>query len=58
MVEFRRGIDGSARQKHWHYNEQCPEYPTRGFAIADYRPFHEDVCPHCIELTRDKRATS
>ena len=55
MVEYRRGIEARTWQELWHFNEQCPEHPTRGFAIADYPPFHGDVCRECISLTRDKR---
>ena len=54
MAEYRRGIDGSTKHKLWHFNEQCREYPTRGFVIADYQPFHEDVCQECLSLTRGK----
>jgi hypothetical protein len=53
VVEFRRGIDGSTWQKFWHFNEECSQYPIKGFLIADYPPFHEEVCPQCKSLTRD-----
>jgi len=55
MVEFRRGLKDSIWQKLWHFNERCPDFPTRAFCIAEYEPFHEDVCPQCKSPTVDKR---
>ena len=58
MVEYRRGIEGRTWQKLWHFSERCPDYPTRAFAIAEYQPFHEDVCPQCKSLAVDERRTN
>ena len=53
-MHYRRGVDGKKWQTVWHFNEQCSDYPTRGFAIAEYPPFDGDVCLQCKSLTRDK----
>jgi len=55
LIEFRRGVDGMRWQKLWHFHDECREYPIKGFAIAQYRPSDENVCPQCTILAQMKR---
>lgn len=52
LMHYRRGVDGKTWQKFWHFNQQCPNYPTRSFAIAEYPPPDDEVCPKCKSSAR------
>lgn len=53
-MEYRRGTDGFRWQKVWHVHEQCKDYPTRSFQIAEYHPSEENICKRCSLLRRQK----
>ena len=55
MSEFRRGIKSGVWQTRWHSHPQCPDYPTRNFAIAVFKPSDEQICPHCASLPQCER---
>ena len=52
MSEYRRGIKDDVWQTRWHFHEQCPDYPSRNFAVAVYKPFDEEICRKCMSLPR------
>ena len=52
MSEYRRGIKDDVWQTRWHFHEQCPDYPTRNFAVAVYKPSDEQICRKCTALPR------
>jgi len=47
MREYRRGIAQGVWQKLWHYNEACPNYPLRNFAIRREKPSSDELCARC-----------
>jgi hypothetical protein len=51
MPDYRKGIEEKSGQnvwgRHWHFNEKCPGYPTRSFAVRKDRPSDDDLCSIC-----------
>jgi len=51
LRDYRRGIETKGRdqvwQKLWHFNEKCPAYPTRTFAIRHDMPSDDELCSKC-----------
>jgi len=51
VLDYRRGIEDKGGQRvwqnHWHFNEKCPAYPTRNFAIRKDMPSDDDLCSQC-----------
>ena len=50
MSEYRKGISKGVRQKWWHFEEHCEEYPTRSFSIRNTIPPTDELCIRCDAL--------
>jgi hypothetical protein len=45
--EYRRGVELGVWQRLWHFNEMCPSFPTRSFAIRKETPSDDELCARC-----------
>lgn len=52
-MELRRGIKDHVWQQLWHFSPHRLDFPTRNFAIAEYKPFQEDICPRWVSMARN-----
>jgi hypothetical protein len=54
MTEYRRLCDFNGMQKLWHFHEACHAFPRRNFAIERAKPSDDEVCPQCVQASRDR----
>ena len=45
-ISYRKTIGPHAPER-WHFNPQCPEYPTRNYIERSDLPPAENLCPKC-----------
>jgi len=53
VVEYRRGVASSTKNRLWHFHPDCGSYPIRTFAIRKDEPSDEELCAKCAGLASD-----